>query len=195
MPWFSDLSIGGDMAIEEFGRHVIDFVREHQAWAAPIVFSLAFAESLAFLSFVVPAWAVLVGVGAMMRGGGVAFIPVLLAGALGAALGDWLSYWLGQVCKHRIARMWPFSAHPTLLARGEAFIEKWGALAIVIARFSGPLRASVPIAAGMLGMPLRVFQIANFTSALVWVAVLLVLGDFTGIIWQWLREVVGRFWT
>ena len=162
------------MAIEEFGRHVIDFVREHEAWAAPIVFSLAFAESLAFLSFVVPAWAVLVGVGAMMRSGGVAFIPVLLAGALGAALGDWLSYWLGQVCKHRIARMWPFSAHPTLLARGEA---------------------SVPIAAGMLGMPLRVFQIANFTSALVWVAVLLVLGDFTGIIWQWLREVVGRFWT
>ena len=183
------------MAIEEFGRHVIDFVREHQAWAAPIVFALAFAESLAFLSFVVPAWAVLVGIGAMMRSGGIAFIPVLLAGALGAALGDWLSYWLGQVCKHRIARMWPFSAHPTLLARGEAFIKKWGALAIVIGRFSGPLRASVPIAAGMLGMPLRAFQMANFTSALVWVAVLLVLGDFTGIIWRWLREVVGRLWT
>lgn len=91
--------------------------------------------------------------------------------------------------------MWPFAAHPALLARGEAFIRKWGALAIFIGRFSGPLRASVPITAGMLGMPLRVFQIANFTSALVWVAVLLVLGDVTGIIWQWLREVVGRFWT
>ena len=83
MPLFSDLSIGGGMAIEEFGRHVIDFVREHEAWAAPIVFSLAFAESLAFLSFVVPAWAVLVGIGAMMRSGGIAFIPVFLAGALG----------------------------------------------------------------------------------------------------------------
>jgi len=195
MPLFSDLSIGGDMAIEEFGRHVIDFVREHQAWAAPMVFALAFAESPAFLSFVVPAWAVLVGIGAMMRSGGIAFIPVLLAGALGAALGDWLSYWLGRVCKQRIAGMWPFSAHPTLLARGEAFIKKWGALAIVIGRFSGPLRASVPIAAGMLGMPLRAFQVANFTSALVWVAMLLVLGDFTGIIWRWLRVVVGRLWT
>ena len=195
MPPLSDLAIGGDMAIEEFGRHVIDFVREHQAWAAPMVFALAFAESLAFLSFVVPAWAVLVGIGAMMRSGGIAFIPVLLAGALGAALGDWLSYWLGQVCKQRIARMWPFSAHPALLPRGEAFIRKWGALAILIARFSGPLRASVPIVAGMLDMPLRVFQIANFTSALVWVAVLLVLGDVSTIIWQWLRDVVGRLWT
>jgi membrane protein DedA with SNARE-associated domain len=57
------------------------------------------------------------------------------------------------------------------------------------------LRASVPIAAGMLGMPLRAFQVANFTSALVWVAVLLVPGDFTGIIWRWLRAVVGRLWT
>jgi len=195
MPLFSDLSIGGDMAIEEFGQHVIDFVSEYQAWAAPIVFALAFAESLAFLSLVVPAWAVLVGIGAMMRSGGIAFIPVFLAGALGAALGDWLSYWLGQVCKQRIAGMWPFSAHPTLLARGEAFIKKWGALAIVIGRFSGPLRASVPIAAGMLGMPLRAFQVANFTSALVWVAVLLVLGDTTGIIWRWLRVAVGRLWT
>jgi len=165
MPPLSDLAIGGDMAIEEFGRHVIDFVREHQAWAAPMVFALAFAESLAFLSFVVPAWAVLVGIGAMMRSGGIAFIPVLLAGALGAALGDWLSYWLGQVCKQRIARMWPFSANPVLLPRGEAFIRKWGALAILIARFSGPLRASVPIVAGTLDLPLRVFQIANFTSA------------------------------
>jgi membrane protein DedA with SNARE-associated domain len=90
---------------------------------------------------------------------------VLLAGALGAALGDWLSYWIGQVCKQRIARMWPFSTHPALLPRGEAFIRKWGALAILIARFSGPLRASVPIVAGTLDLPLRVFQIANFTSA------------------------------
>jgi len=35
----------------------------------------------------------------------------------------------------------------------------------LIARFSGPLRASVPIVAGTLDLPLRVFQIANFTSA------------------------------
>jgi hypothetical protein len=33
------------------------------------------------------------------------FIPVLIAGALGAALGDWLSYWIGNKCKKMIARM------------------------------------------------------------------------------------------
>ena len=181
-------------SVGQLGHDVLDIVRQHQAWAAPIVFALAFAESLAFLSFFVPAWAVLVGIGAMMRTGGIAFFPVLAAGALGAALGDWLSYWLGHLLQDRIPRMWPFRAHPDLLKHGEAFIEKWGALAIFIGRFSGPLRASVPIVAGMLGMPQATFQIANFTSALVWVAVLLELGDAGALVWGWLWKVVERVW-
>ncbi|MFL6839200.1 MAG: DedA family protein [Bradyrhizobium sp.] len=180
------------MSLEEFGRYVIEFVRAHEAWASPIAFALAFGESLAFLSFVLPAWAVLVGIGAMMKTGGVAFIPVLIAGALGAALGDWLSYWIGNKCKKRIARIWPFSRHPNLLVRGESFIHKWGVLAIFIGRFSGPLRASVPIVAGMLSMPLRAFQLANFISAFIWVAVLLQLGDVGAIIWRWLRNGVAE---
>ncbi|MCA1457111.1 DedA family protein [Bradyrhizobium sp. BRP22] len=182
------------MSLEESSRHVIDFVRDHQAWAAPIVFALAFAESLAFLSFVVPAWAVLVGLGAMMTSGGIAFLPMLFAGALGAALGDWLSYWIGGKFKPSIGRLWPFAQHPQLLFRGEVFIKKWGVLAIFIARFSGPLRASVPIVAGMLRMPWQPFQIANFVSAFVWVAVLLQLGDVSALAWGWFWEhVVQRF--
>jgi len=182
------------MSLEELGHTILEFVKLHQAWAAPIVFALAFAESLAFLSFIVPAWAVLVGIGAMMKTADIALLPVLLAGALGAALGDWLSYWIGYTCKDRIARMRSFSTHPNLLVRGEAFIQKWGALAIFIGRFSGPLRASVPIVAGMLGMPQKTFQIANFTSALIWVAVLLELGDAGAVAWGWLRNVFGKVW-
>jgi membrane protein DedA with SNARE-associated domain len=182
------------MSLEQLGHTILEFIKLHQAWAAPIVFALAFAESLAFLSFLVPAWAVLVGIGAMMKTAEVAFFPVLLAGALGAALGDWLSYWIGYTCKDRIAQMRPFSTHPNRLAGGEAFIRKWGALAIFIGRFSGPLRASVPIVAGMLGMPQKTFQIANFTSALIWVAVLLELGDVGALTWGWLRDVVGKVW-
>jgi membrane protein DedA with SNARE-associated domain len=182
------------MSFEESGRHVVEFVRDHQSWAAPIVFVLAFAESLAFLSLVVPAWAVLVAIGAMMKSGGIAFLPVFVAGALGAAFGDWVSYWIGDKFKHSIGRMWPFSRHPDLLVRGEAFIKKWGVLAVFIGRFSGPLRASVPIVAGMLRMPWQPFQIANFISAFVWVALLLQLGDVGALLWGWFWEhVVQRF--
>src|SRR4030088_2217090 len=138
------------MSLEEFGQRAIEFVRVHEAWTAPIVFALAFGESLAFVSLVLPSWAALVGIGAIMRAGGVAFVPIWIAGAIGAALGDWLSYWIGTRFKRSIADMWPFSRNPHLLARGEAFIRTWGVLAIFIGRFSGPLRASVPIVPGVL---------------------------------------------
>ena len=36
------------MDIEQYIQPIIDYVRLHQAWAAPIVFALCFAESLAF---------------------------------------------------------------------------------------------------------------------------------------------------
>jgi len=174
------------MQLEEFSQYVVEFVHVHKDWAAPIVFALAFSESLAFLSLILPTWAALVAIGAVMTAGGIEFVPVWIAGGLGAAFGDWLSYWLGFRFKKSIACMWPFSSHPHLLPRGEDFIKNWGALAIFVGRFSGPLRASVPIVAGILAMPYQLFQLANFSSAFVWAAVLLKLGDVGTTISSWL---------
>ena len=165
--------------IEQYAQMVIDFVRVHHMWAAPIVFVLAFGESLAFISLLIPAWAALVGIGALISASGIAFWPVWLAGSLGAALGDWVSYWFGYTFKERIAHIWPLSRHAELLPRGHAFMEKWGVPGIFIGRFFGPLRASVPLIAGILEMPYWMFQFANFTSAFVWAYVLLFFGDFS----------------
>ena len=52
-------------SLESYAQQVVQFVRLHEAWAPPIVFVLAFAESLALLSLLVPAWAALVGIGAL----------------------------------------------------------------------------------------------------------------------------------
>ncbi|EJW09838.1 Putative membrane protein [Rhodovulum sp. PH10] len=161
---------------EQYAHAVIEFVRVNQVWAAPIVGALAFAESLAFLSLLVPAWAALVGIGALIGLGSLEFWPVWVAGAVGAALGDWLSYWFGVTFKDKVAHIWPLSRHPDMLPKGEAFVRRWGVLAIVIGRFFGPLRASVPLAAGIFVMPWWQFQIANFGSAFLWAAVLLVPG-------------------
>ena len=172
--------------MEDAFLKLVDFVREHQAWAAPIVFALAFGESLAFISLLIPAWGVLVAFGALIAAGGISFWPVWLAGSLGAACGDWLSYWVGRKLEHRVWHMWPLSKNPELLPRGEKFLEHWGVAAIFIGRFFGPLRASVPLLAGIFEMPYWQFQFANFTSALVWAAVLLKLGDIFGVVGEWL---------
>src|SRR6478672_3416744 len=156
----------GQSEMEGFAHALADFVRDHQAWAAPIVLVLAFGESLAFISLLIPAWGALV--------------------AIGAALGDWLSYWFGYRYKEQVAHMWPLSRYPEILPRGKAFVEKWGVPSIFIGRFFGPLRASVPLAAGIFEMEYWHFQIANFVSALVWSAALLLFGDVLGQVAKWL---------
>ena len=172
-------------ALEAYAQQIIDFVREHKAWAAPIVFALAFGESLAFISLLIPAWAALVGIGVLIGSSGLNFWPIWVAGAIGAALGDWLSYWVGGKLGPPVAHVWPLSRHPDLIPKGERFMIKWGVLGIFIGRFFGPLRASVPLVAGIFKMPYWRFQFANFTSAFVWAGVLLTLGDVVSKIFRW----------
>src|SRR6185437_8540140 len=91
------------MNIESYFHQAVEFVRAHEAWAAPIVFALAFGESLAFISLLIPAWGALVAIGALIGPSGISFWPVWIAGAVGAALGDWLSYWIGVKLEYRVA--------------------------------------------------------------------------------------------
>ena len=172
-------------SLEAFAQQLVEFVRLHEAWAAPVVFALAFGESLAFISLLIPAWAALVGIGVLISSGNLNFWPIWVAGAVGAALGDWLSIWVGITLGPPVAQVWPLSRHPELLPRGEAFVKRWGVLAIFIGRFFGPLRASVPLVAGIFHMPYWSFQLANFSSAFVWAAVLLTIGDVVATIIKW----------
>jgi membrane protein DedA with SNARE-associated domain len=175
--------------MEGWMHGLIEFVRQNQVWAAPIVLLLAFGESLAFISLLLPAWGALVAIGALVGASGISFWPVLIAGALGAALGDWLSYWFGFKYKDQVAQIWPLSKFPELLPRGEAFVQKWGVPSIYIGRFFGPLRASVPLAAGIFEMPYWRFQVANFTSAFIWAGVLLLFGDGLSMTVEWLWKL------
>jgi len=177
-------------AIEAYADQVVEFVRTHQVWAVPIVFLLAFGESLAFISLLLPAWAALIGIGTLIMAGGLDFWSIWVAASIGAALGDWLSYWIGRKLEHAVQNVWPLSRYPELIPKGEAFVTKWGVLAIVIGRFFGPLRASVPLVAGIFDMPFWRFQIANFASAFLWAGMLLTLGDFLSkfVRWLWILE-------
>jgi len=166
-------------------QSTIAFVDHHQAWAVPIVFILAFCESFAFVSLLVPATGILLGVGGLIAASELGFWPMWVAAVLGAIGGDWLAFWLAYHFKDRVLQTWPLAGHPDLVARGAAFFKKWGMLAVFVGRFFGPLRAVVPLIAGLNAMPWLNFQIANAASAALWAAGLLLPG-FVGV--RWLME-------
>lgn len=178
------------MGLEGWVHGVVNFVKDHEVWAAPIVAALAFGESLAFVSLVIPAWSALIGIGALVGASDIKFWPVWIAGALGAACGDWLSYWIGYKFKDRVGSIWPLSRYPEMLPRTEHFVRDWGVTGIFVGRFFGPLRAAVPLVAGIFEMPYWKFQFANFLSAFLWSASLLFFGDAISRLIKWFWTVV-----
>jgi len=168
------------MDFEAIKTVVIDFVREHNEWAPFIVAGLAFGESIAVLSLVVPATVLLVGVGAMVETGGLAFWPVWAGAAAGAVVGDWVSFEFGRYFQDGAKHMWPLSRQPAMVAKGEAYTQRYGAGAVFIGRFFGPVRAVVPLIAGIFLMPRPVFLTVTVASALVWAFLLLTAGDAAG---------------
>lgn len=168
-----------ELTLTTYGQELVAFVKANQAWAPLIVFLLAFGESLAVVSLFVPATIALIGIGALIGASDIPFWPVWLAAALGAILGDWLSYWVGYKLEDTAKHVWPLSRYPDLYERGERFFEKWGMWSVFIGRFFGPVRAIIPLIAGVFEMPQLQFQIANVTSALLWAFLLLAPGFAT----------------
>jgi membrane protein DedA with SNARE-associated domain len=156
------------MDFEAIRTATLDFVREHQAYAPFIVGVMTFAESLAFISLLLPATTLIVAVGMMLAASGSAFWPVWAGAVAGALLGYALSYEFGRRFQTSAYRVWPLSRKPHLIARGERFFGRFGPWAILLARFFGPVRAVVPMMGGIFLMPRPQFQSANLASALIW---------------------------
>ena len=156
--------------METYTHAIIDFVKSHESWAAPIAFLLAFGESLAFISLLLPATVILVAIGGLLGASGIDFWKVWIAAGVGGALGYALSYWIGLYFKDTIHLMWPFKTRPELLQRGREFFDRWGTLGVFMGHFFGPVRAVIPVIAGTLAMKQLPFQLANITSAFLWAA-------------------------
>jgi len=164
------------MSLDLITSTIVDFVRDHQAWAAPVVFLLAFLESLAFLSLLVPATAILLGIGALVGAAGVGFWPLWIAGGLGGAVGYSLSYEFGRYFGEGVFRIWPFRNHPELLIRSKVFFEKYGVFAVFFGHFVGPIRAIIPVVAGIYRVKRLQFEGANILAAFIWITSVLAPG-------------------
>lgn len=149
--------------------------------ATAVVFVAAVVEAVAVLGILLPGTPVLMAVAAAAGIAGLPMPPIMAAAMAGAVLGDGLSFWLGRRYGTQIRRSWPFASRPALLARADAFFLRFGAPSVAIARFLPVLRSTVPLVAGMSGMPVRAFVLANVLSAAIWAPLHVLPAQWAGV--------------
>ena len=148
----------------------LDYFSQHPSWAIALVFLIAFGEALLIIGLFVPSTAVLVGAGMLVGTGHLEFWPIFTATAVGAVLGDQLSYWAGRLFGQQLKSFWPLNRYPVLVGRGEDFVRLHGGKSIAIGRFVPGVKAVIPGVVGMFGMGQVYFASINVTSGIFWAA-------------------------
>ena len=167
---------------------VLAFVRDNREWAFWIALVFAFGENLAFLSIVIPSTAILLGVGALVSTGELTLFQIWAGASIGAVLGSVASFAIGWYFGPAILSIWPFRNHPDFIEKGNAAFRRWGAYAVTIGHFFGPLRAEVFVMAGISRMSVPLFMLVNFIGCLAWAYLTPLFGEVAG-------HVIGWIWS
>lgn len=158
---------------------LIAFIQANEAWAGPVLALITMGESMIVIGLFIPATALMIATGGLVGSGVVSPLPIVLWGLTGAVVGDALSYWLGRLIGPGLMRRWPFNKQRTAVARARLFFHRYGFASVLVGRFLGPIRSTIPTVAGMMRMGVWRFQLANALSALAWVPLMLAPGYLT----------------
>lgn len=159
---------------------LLQWLNAHPQLAGLVTFIISAAESVAIIGTIVPGSIMMTALGTLAGAGIIPLWETIFWAIMGAIVGDGISYWIGHYFKDRLPYVWPFRNHPNLLKSGEAFVHKYGGMSVFIGRFVGPVRALVPLVAGMLGMKPLQFTIANVASAIGWAPAYMLPGILLG---------------
>ncbi len=152
-------------------------------WIYVILFLIIFAETGLVVTPFLPGDSLLFAVGALtsISEGGLSlgFLSFLLVAA--ALLGDNVNYRVGMYLGPRV-----FSQQNSLffsrshLEKTQAFYLKYGAQAVILARFAPIVRTFVPFVAGVGRMPFRKYLTFSFVGAVLWTQIFLWAGHLFG---------------
>ncbi|MDU5893130.1 MAG: VTT domain-containing protein, partial [Atopobium minutum] len=145
------------------------------------VFLIIFVETgVVFFPFL-PGDSLLFASGFFAAGGGFNIVLLLAVVWAAAILGDQCNFMIGHFFGRKIIESGKVKAlTPEHIQKSEAFLDKWGHLAIFLGRFFPFIRTFVPFIAGMGGMHWRNFVIYNILGGLTWSTVFVLLGYFFG---------------
>lgn len=110
--------------------------------------------------------------------------------AFAAILGDNVNYWVGRKLGLGVFE-WKIKGRQLVkqsyLEKTEAFFEKRGVAAIIMARFVPIVRTFTPFAAGVGKMKYRTFLLFDIIGGVLWISSMTLAGFFLGEI-EWIRN-------
>jgi len=172
-------------------RHLVVWIAAYGAWIYAILFTIVFAETGLVVAPFLPGDSLLFIAGSLAALGSMD-VHLLVLLLLCAAV-------LGNICNYEVGRY--FGAkffvndkakilNPKHLQRTHEFFERWGAIAVVLARFVPFLRTYVPFVAGMSVMTRGKYTAYTVFGAVMWVGSLVYLGFFFGN-FPWIKQNQG----
>jgi len=171
---------------------LIAWIAAHPIAAGAVVCLVAFCDAVVILGFAVPAAPILFAVGTLVGLGKIDGTYAVLSAALGAFLGDGVSFLFGHHYGDRMRRMWPFSRHPQWIEQGEVFFRRHGLKGIVIARYVGAVRPLVPAIAGMLKMRALRYALPSAFASITWALFFIAPGWIFGASIELFTAIAGR---
>jgi membrane-associated protein len=160
---------------------LLDPLLNLHGWEAySIVGALVFAEASILIGFFFPGeTAVILGGVAASRGHINIVILIIVVVSCGIA-GDSVGYLVGDKWGRRLLETRFLRKRRRILNAVFVQLNRRGAVAVFVARFTAFLRAAVPGLAGIAGMPYRIFLPANAAGGLIWGTSFCVLGYLVG---------------
>jgi membrane-associated protein len=143
-------------------------------WTYGIVFGVAALD--AFFP-VVPSEATVITAAVLAaQGGGLRVELIIPAAAIGAIVGDNVSYWAGRLFGERIAEKLFTGERRRLLDRAHRLLEERGGYLIIIGRFIPGGRTAVTFAAGSLEWSWKRFIVFDIAAGVIWATYASLLG-------------------
>jgi len=170
------------MSLEHYFSTINTFFEQHIYWALAFAYLIAMTESLPLIGTIVPGSVTMTVIGIFVGRGTIPVGLTLFFATIGALSGDALGFWVGKYYNERLRLMWPFKKHPNWLTAGERFFFKHGGKSILLGRFIGPARSTVPLVAGLLKFTWPRFFLAALPSAILWAIAYLLPGVLIGAI-------------
>lgn len=142
---------------------------------------LIFAESGLFFGFFLPGDTLLFSAGIFAAKGYFPISLLIIVCVIAAILGDNVGYWTGSTMgRGFFERKSSFFFNKNRVYEAERFYKRHGSMTIIAARFVPLIRTFAPIVAGVAQMRYKLFFAYNIVGAIIWVAVVSLLGYYFG---------------